>query len=232
MIIMKKRTGLIAAIIVVVGIAITISLTQVMINLFVDYLNWFGDNETFGITIFISFYIVFGIVALPASFHKYLAGVIYGFGPGIIIAWFGSMIGAVAPFFLGKKWMNPYAKRVLENYPSLKGLEDEMTKQGTKVVALTRASLVIPYGVLNYAYGATKIRFKDFIIGNFAMIVPSIMYAWWGSQTIVTNKGIETAARTPFDFFIIGLSIIITIFLIVKGKQIMDNLERTVETRQ
>ena len=41
MIIMKKRTGLIAAIIVVVGIAITISLTQVMINLFVDYLNWF-----------------------------------------------------------------------------------------------------------------------------------------------------------------------------------------------
>ena len=102
MIIMKKRTGLIAAIIVVVGIAITISLTQVMINLFVDYLNWFEDNETFGITIFISLYIVFGIVALPASFHKYLAGVIYGFGPGIIIAWFGSMIGAVAPFFLGK----------------------------------------------------------------------------------------------------------------------------------
>ena len=158
MIIMKKRTGLIAAIIVVVGIAITISLTQVMINLFVDYLNWFGDNETFGITIFISLYIVFGIVALPASFHKYLAGVIYGFGPGIIIAWFGSMIGAVAPFFLGKKWMNPYARRALENYPSLKGLEDEMTKQGTKVVALTRVSLVIPYGVLNYAYGATKIR--------------------------------------------------------------------------
>ena len=232
MIIMKKRTGLIAAIIVVVGIGITISLTQVMINLFVDYLNWFGDNETFGITIFISLYIVFGIVALPASFHKYLAGVIYGFGPGIIIAWFGSMIGAVAPFFLGKKWMNPYARRALENYPSLKGLEDEMAKQGTKVVALTRVSLVIPYGVLNYAYGATKIRFKDFIIGNFAMIVPSIMYAWWGSQTIVTSKGIETAARTPFDFFIIGLSIIITIFLIVKGKQIIDNLERTVETRQ
>ena len=55
MIIMKKRTGLIAAIIVVVGIGITISLTQVMINLFVDYLNWFGDNETFVITISITF---------------------------------------------------------------------------------------------------------------------------------------------------------------------------------
>ena len=230
--IMRKRTGLIAAMIVVIGISITISLTQVIINLFVDYLNWFGNNETFGITIFIMLYIVFGIIALPASFHKYLAGVIYGFGPGIVIAWFGSMIGAVAPFFLGKKWMNPYARRALENYPSLKGLEDEMTKEGIKVVALTRVSLVVPYGVLNYAYGATQIRFKDFIIGNFAMIVPSIMYAWWGSQTMVTSKGIETAARTPFDFFVIGLSIIITILLIVKGKQIMDKLERDVELCQ
>ena len=232
MIIMKKRTGLVAASIVVIGIGITISLTQIMINLFVDYLNWFADNEAFGITIFISLYIIFGIIALPASFHKYLAGVIYGFGPGIIIAWFGSMIGAIAPFFLGKRWMNPYARRALENYPSLKGLEGEMTKQGTKVVALTRVSLVIPYGVLNYAYGATTIKFKDFIIGNFAMIVPSIMYAWWGSQTIVTSKGIETTARTPFDFFIIGLSVIVTILLIVKGKQIIDNLERDVQLRQ
>lgn len=232
MIIMKKRTGLIAASIVVIGIGITISLTQIMINLFVDYLNWFADNEAFGITIFISLYIIFGIIALPASFHKYLAGVIYGFGPGIIIAWFGSMIGAIAPFFLGKRWMNPYARRALENYPSLKGLEGEMTKQGTKVVALTRVSLVIPYGVLNYAYGATTIKFKDFIIGNLAMIVPSIMYAWWGSQTIVTSKGIETTARTPFDFFIIGLSVIVTILLIVKGKQIIDNLERDVQLRQ
>ena len=232
MIIMKKRTGLIAVSIVVVGIVITISLTQVLVNLFVDYLNWFTENETFGVVIFISLYIVFGIIALPASFHKYLAGVIYGFGPGIIIAWIGSMIGAIAPFFLGKKWMNPYARKTLENYPSLKGLEDEMTKRGVKVVALTRASLVIPYGVLNYAYGATKLKFKDFIIGNFAMIIPSIMYAWWGSQTIVTSDGIETAAKTPFDFFIVGLSIIITIVLIVKGKQIMDNLERDVEMIQ
>ena len=232
MIIMKKRTGLIAASIVVVGIAITITLTQAVINLFLDYINWFIDNETLGVAIFLALYIVFGIIALPASFHKYLAGVIYGFGPGIIIAWIGSMIGAIAPFLLGKKWMNPYARKTLENYPSLKGLEDEMTKQGVKIVALTRVSLVIPYGVLNYAYGATRIKFKDFMIGNLAMIIPSIMYAWWGSQTIVTGDGIEAAAKTPFDFFIIGLSIIITIVLIVKGKQIIDNLERDVENLQ
>ena len=232
MMIMKKRSGLIALTIVIIGIALTISLTQIMVNVFFDYLNWFTKNEALGMVVFLLLYIVFGIIALPASFHKYLAGVIYGFGPGIIIAWIGSMIGAIAPFLLGKKWMNPYARRSLEKYPTLKNLEHEMAKHGVKVVALTRASLVIPYGVLNYAYGATKLSFRDFIIGNLVMIIPAIMYAWWGSQTIVTSQGLETAAKTPVDFVIVGLSVLITIYLVVKGKQIMDNLERKVEINQ
>tara|TARA_B100001287_G_scaffold101372_1_gene85240 strand:- start:98 stop:796 length:699 start_codon:yes stop_codon:yes gene_type:complete len=232
MMIMKKRSGLIALTIVIIGIALTISLTQIMVNVFFDYLNWFSKNEALGMVVFLLLYIVFGIIALPASFHKYLAGVIYGFGPGIIIAWIGSMIGAIAPFLLGKKWMNPYARRSLEKYPTLKNLEHEMAKHGVKVVALTRASLVIPYGVLNYAYGATKLSFRRYIIGNLVMIIPAIMYAWWGSQTIVTSQGLETAAKTPVDFVIVGLSVLITIYLVVKGKQIMDNLERKVEINQ
>ena len=226
MIVMKKRTSLVAVSIVIIGIALTISLTQVLISLFLDYLTWFADNELYGMIIFILLYIIFGIIALPASFHKYLAGVIYGFGTGILIAYVGSMLGAIAPFLLGKKWMNPYARKALGKHPSLIGLEQEIVEQGTNVVALTRISLVIPYGVLNYAYGATEVKFRDYLIGNLGMIVPSIMYAWWGSQTIVTSNGIETTAKTPFDLVIVVLSIIITVFMIVKGKQIMDNLER------
>ena len=226
MIVMKKRTSLIAVSIVITGIALTISLTQVLMSLFLDYLTWFVDNELYGMIIFILLYIIFGIIALPASFHKYLAGVIYGFGPGILIAYIGSMLGAIAPFLLGKKWMNPYARKALGKHPSLSGLEQEIVEQGTNVVALTRISLVIPYGVLNYAYGATEVKFRDYLIGNLGMIFPSIMYAWWGSQTIVTSNGIEATAKTPFDLVIVVLSIIITIYMIVKGKQIMDNLER------
>ena len=122
--------------------------------------------------------------------------------------------------------MNPYARKALSKYPTLSGLEQEIVDKGTNVVALTRISLVIPYGVLNYAYGATEVKFRDYLIGNLAMIVPSIMYAWWGSQTVITSNGIEATAKTPFDMLILVLSIIITIFMIVKGKQIMDNLER------
>ena len=225
MMIMKKRTSLVAVSIVITGIALTISLTQVLISLFLDYLTWFSDNELFGMIIFIFLYIIFGIIALPASFHKYLAGVIYGFGPGIIIAYIGSMLGAIAPFLLGKKWMNPYARRALSKHPSLSGLEQEIVDKGTNVVALTRISLVVPYGVLNYAYGATEVKFRDYLIGNLGMIVPSIMYAWWGSQTRIISGSIETQDKGISYTISIILSIILTFWLVVRSTSISRKIE-------
>tara|TARA_B100001250_G_scaffold414274_1_gene451664 strand:+ start:3014 stop:3694 length:681 start_codon:yes stop_codon:yes gene_type:complete len=226
---MKKKTGLIAVSIILIGITLTITITQLLISELSEYFSWFQENGELGVLIFILLYIIFGIIALPASFHKYLAGVLYGFGPGILIAWIGSMLGAIAPFLLGKKWMNPYARKALSDYPALSGLEEIVVDEGAKVVALTRVSLVIPYGVLNYAFGATDIRFKDYLIGNLAMIVPAIMYAWWGSQTVLLADGFQTNEKTPFDMLMIFISLIITIAMIVKGKQIMDDLERSEE---
>jgi len=226
---MKKKTGLIAVSIILIGITLTITITQLLISELSEYFSWFPENGELGVLIFIALYIIFGIIALPASFHKYLAGVLYGFGPGVLIAWIGSMLGAIAPFLLGKKWMNPYARKALSDYPALSGLEEIVVDDGAKVVALTRVSLVIPYGVLNYAFGATDIRFKDYLIGNLAMIVPAIMYAWWGSQTVLLADGFQTNEKTPFDMLMIFISLLITIAMIVKGKQIMDDFERSEE---
>ena len=96
-----------------------------------------------------------------------------------------------------------------------------------KTVALTRVSLVIPYGVLNYSYGATELKFKDYIIGNFAMIVPAIMYAWWGSQTVIIGGVLKSEEKNSFDILIIIFSILITIAMIAKGKKIIDDISRS-----
>ena len=177
MIFMNSKNTLIAAIIIFGGISLTIIITQALISQLTDYIDWFQSNRLEGSIVFLSLYLLFGLFALPASFHKYLAGIIFGFIPGVLIAWIGSMLGAIFPFIAGKKWANPYAQRTLEKNPQLVGLQDYMKDNGKKTVALTRVSLVIPYGVLNYSYGATDIKFKDYIIGNFAMIVPARWYS-------------------------------------------------------
>ena len=92
-------------------------------------------------------------------------------------------------------------------------------------MALSRVSLVIPYGILNYSFGATDIRFKDYILGNFAMIVPSLMYAWWGSQTRIIAGAIETQEKGISYVISIIVSIILTIWLIVRSNSISKNIQ-------
>ena len=84
------------------GITLTIIITQALISQLTDYIDWFQKNRLEGSIVFLTLYLLFGLFALPASFHKYLAGVIFGFIPGVLIAWIGSMLGAIFPFIAGK----------------------------------------------------------------------------------------------------------------------------------
>ncbi len=65
---------------------------------------------------------------------------------------------------------------------------------------------------------------KDYIIGNFAMIVPSIMYAWWGSQTRVIAGAIETKEKGVSYTISILISFLLTIWLVIRSKKISNNL--------
>tara|TARA_B100000965_G_scaffold324586_1_gene286571 strand:- start:1479 stop:2171 length:693 start_codon:yes stop_codon:yes gene_type:complete len=225
MISMKLRILSSGAIIVIGGIILSMSLTQLILSQAIDLISWFGDSGIQGKIAFIGLYVVFGILVIPASFHKYLSGILFGFTIGLLIAWIGAMIAAIIPFLLGKRWLNPYAQKLLDKNPKLRGLEKAIIVDKWKTVALSRVSLVIPYGVLNYAFGATDIRFRDYILGNFAMIVPSIMYAWWGSQTQIISGSIETQDKGISYTISIIVSIILTFWLVVRSTSISRKIE-------
>ena len=222
---MKFRIISSGAIVVIGGIILSMALTQLILNQVLDQISWFSDSGVQGMIAYIALYIIFGILVIPASFHKYLSGILFGFTFGFLIAWIGGMIAAIIPFLLGRKWLNPYAQKLLDKNPKLRGLEKAIFVDKWKTVALSRVSLVIPYGILNYSFGATDIRFKDYILGNFAMIVPSLMYAWWGSQTRIIAGAIETQEKGISYVISIIVSIILTIWLIVRSNSISKNIQ-------
>ena len=222
---MKLRIITSGAAFVIVGIILSMTLTQLIINQVIQQISWFSDSGFKGQIAFIGLYIIFGILVIPASFHKYLSGILFGFTFGLLIAWIGGMIAAIIPFLLGKKWLNPYAKKLLNKNPKLRGLEKAIIADKWRTVALSRVSLVIPYGVLNYAFGATDIRLRDYLIGNFAMIVPSIMYAWWGSQTRIIAGAIETQDKGISYVISIVISIILTFWLVIRSTSISRKIQ-------
>jgi len=222
---MKLRIISSGAAFVIVGIILSMTLTQLIIDQVIQQISWFSDSGFRGQIAFIGLYIIFGILVIPASFHKYLSGILFGFTFGLLIAWIGGMIAAIIPFLLGKKWLNPYAKKLLNKNPKLRGLEKAIIADKWRTVALSRVSLVIPYGVLNYAFGATDIRLRDYLIGNFAMIVPSIMYAWWGSQTRIIAGAIETQDKGISYVISIVISIILTFWLVIRSTSISRKIQ-------
>ncbi len=210
--------------IVIVGIVLSMSITQLLLSQIIEQMSWFTESGLTGVLVFILIYVIFGILVIPASFHKYLSGILFGFSLGVLVAWIGSMVAAIIPFLLAKKWLNPFAQKLLNNNPKLQGLEKAISRDKWRTVALARVSLVLPYGILNYAFGATDIKFKHYLVGNLAMIVPSVMYVWWGSQTRIIAGAIETKEKDLSYTISIIISVLITIWLIIRSHNISKNI--------
>ena len=221
---MKMKIASSGVFIVIVGIILSMSITQLLLSQIIEQMSWFTESGLTGVLVFILIYVIFGILVIPASFHKYLSGILFGFSLGVLVAWIGSMVAAIIPFLLAKKWLNPFAQRLLNNNPKLQGLEKAISSDKWRTVALARVSLILPYGILNYAFGATDIKFKHYIAGNFAMIVPSLMYVWWGSQTRIIAGAIETKEKDLSYTISIIISVLLTVWLVIRSHNISKNI--------
>ena len=87
---------------VIGGIALTIYLTQTLLSPLIEKAQWFPDNGIFGIGCWLLLYIVLALLLAPASFHKFISGVLFGFWGGWAVAFVGACLGAILPFWLTK----------------------------------------------------------------------------------------------------------------------------------
>lgn len=211
---MLAKNATLAAGITVGGIAFTIFLTQTVFAPLVEEMGWFEENGMAGIMAFLALYVILAVLLIPASFHKFVTGLLFGFWAGLVIAFVGGMIAAILPFLIAKRWLEPWTRKRIENSEMLSSVEKAVLEDGYRTVLLTRISLVLPYGLLNYVYGLTNVNFKDYMKGNVGMIVPAILYAWWGSQAADLAQATQQSKDWSYWIAII-VSAIITILVIV-----------------
>ena len=211
---MTKKVAGLTVIGTITGIALTILLTQTLLQPLITRLDWFVDAGWFGMVIFFLLYIPMGLLLIPASFHKFVAGMLFGFWIGWAIAWIGAMVGAILPFILARKMLGPWAQQKMQSSRMMSGVEKAIVEDGWVTVWLTRMSLIIPYAGLNYGLGTTRLKMKDYLIGNMGMIVPGLLYAWWGSQADEIADAAKEGGSLSYWLAII-VSALITVGMIV-----------------
>ncbi len=195
------------------GVVITIFLTRTVLSGMIDKMDWFAENGLLSYFALLVLIIIMAIFLIPGSLSKFVCGHLFGFIPGMLFAWVASMIAALFPHALARKWLKPWATKIIENKPLMADVEQAIANDGWKTVAYTRVSLVIPYAVLNYTFGVTSVKTSDLIKGNTLMIVPAAIYAWWGSQArLISEEGFS--AQGEGYLWVMVLSSIFTVWII------------------
>jgi uncharacterized membrane protein YdjX (TVP38/TMEM64 family) len=133
--------------------------------------------------------LAYGLLYLAASLLMLPAGPItvgagHAFGPvvGVLVAAPATCLASCLTFTLGRTLLRGPVNRRLSRSRGWPTLAEAIRRSGFQVVALLRATPLVPFPVLNYLVGASPLRLRDFAAGSFVGMLPgTILYAWLGS---------------------------------------------------
>ena len=200
-------------------------LLQVKYNFFKDLPTIIEQTSTSGIKGYLGFiliYIVSTIMMLPGSPLTFTAGALFGFWKGLVIVSIGSTIGAGCAFLVSRYLARNFVKRKFLNNERFKSIDSGINEEGFKIVILARLSPVIPFFLLNYAFGITKIRFSHFLTASWIGMIPGTMvYVLMGSM----GSAMISGKKSLLEWVLLGTGIIATIFVTLLISRIIRKAE-------
>jgi len=158
--------------------------------------------------LFIILYIVGAILFVPGSVLTIGGGVLFGLLWGSVYVSIGATIGATAAFLIGRYLARDWVRAQLEGNRKFVAIDEAVGREGWKIVLLTRLSPVFPFNLLNYAFGLTAVKLRDYFLATWIGIIPgTVLYVYLGSlggSLANSGKSRQTPAQWALD--IIGLA--------------------------
>lgn len=139
--------------------------------------------QTFGIwapAVFIGLYIVACVTAVPGSILTLAAGAVFGLAGGVAAAFTGAMLGSAAAFLLARFVMRDTITRRIGADARFAAIDRAVAARGRLIVFLVRLSPAFPFSLLNFAFGITTVRLRDYLLGGLGMLPGTVLYVYYG----------------------------------------------------
>jgi uncharacterized membrane protein YdjX (TVP38/TMEM64 family) len=133
-----------------------------------------------GVLLFLVLYALWVTLLLPGIWASMLAGALYGTALGTLVVFAGACLGAEVVFLLGRGRLRGWARRRLATMPRLQAVERAVSREGLKLVLLTRLSPAFPFSLLNLAYGLSEVRHRTYSLGLIAILPGSLLFCGLG----------------------------------------------------
>ena len=159
---------------------------------FVLLLDWSEGLGIWAPVLIGAIYVPATILFIPGSFLSFGAGMMGGVIGGSIAVSLGSMAGASISFCLGRTLFRRRIEGMVSQNQKFQAIDRAVAREGFKIVLLSRLCPVCPLTLLNYAYGLTKVRFRDYFWGSWLGMLPgTFTYVYLGAtaKSIVSITG-------------------------------------------
>jgi uncharacterized membrane protein YdjX (TVP38/TMEM64 family) len=134
-----------------------------------------------GAVAFVPLYALWVTLLLPGVWASMLAGALYGPVWGSVLVFIGACLGAEAAFLIGRHWLRDWTQHRLQALPRLRAVEQAVSREGLKLVLLTRLSPAFPFSLLNLAYGLSAVSLRDYSLGLIGILPGTILFCGLGA---------------------------------------------------
>jgi len=136
--------------------------------------SWVGGLGPLGVFLVALLLGIGSLFFLPASPFIIAGSAVFGFPLGVVGALTGVALGAGGGFCLSRWFLRKEISAHLRKHATFRAIDTAIEKEGWKIVILLRLC-PIPFGLANYLYGLTAVRFRPYMIATMLGSLPSLL---------------------------------------------------------
>jgi len=172
----------------------------------IERMGWMGP------VLFLIIYCLATILLFPTMVLTLAGGVLFGPILGTLFNLLGATLGAVCAFCISRHLARDWI--INQQNVSIEKLIDGVDRRGWHFVALLRLIPVIPFNLINYGLGITRIKFSQYTLTTLIFLIPwEFIYTYCGYASM--DMLISAQPLYKYSSLII-LILLILIFFVIK----------------
>lgn len=179
--------------------------------------------SSFGRLAPIIYIIMFSIIPLtlfPDAVLAIAGGMVFGLYLGTFYTIIGAVCGGTLSFFISRAFGRGLVEKLIKG--KAEWFEDGIEKRGFLFIFILRLIPLVPFDVISYGAGLSKIKYKDFALATSIGIIPGVL--------VYTNLGDKSGNLFSVQFLgaVLILALLILFSYFIKKKISIKGLQNKV----
>ncbi|MDF1551328.1 MAG: VTT domain-containing protein [Bacteroidales bacterium] len=178
----------------------------------------FLDLGFYAPLLMIGFYIILNLAAIPRVFFTIFSGYVFGIVYGFLFAWMATIIGLAASFLMVRYLFRTSFERRFGNKKLVEKINNQIDKRGVWLIIFLRAIYVVPSSILNYSFGFTKIKTRDYLLGSAIGFIPVVLI------NVAGGNALANQVEFGFDYKVLALATLVLTLMFFVSRWVKERI--------